>query len=304
MRNKKNQVFVILLIVALVIGITGVVTHNQRVEAERIELQKKQKYQKFMLTVNESVKKAYDTRSEKDIELAEIVIKKLKKQDLKEPKAKMEKLRTQLDLVKKTDQLLKQAEKTKKDSDIQAAQKSIDAEKDAYLSKDKKAHQIRLDKLKKTIADQKAKEKAEKEKKAKEEKAKAEAAQTQVEVAAEAETQVSAETTVSQSEVAQQAEAQPVVTETPTVVTPDVAPASTSAAEEPQYQAPAATQVEQAPVQATPTPETPTVQPPVAQASSGSQLKGNGGPYTEEDVDQLTRWEQEAAKSDWSAFYK
>ncbi|MCF0232825.1 MAG: hypothetical protein HUJ63_11315, partial [Enterococcus sp.] len=203
-----------------------------------------------------------------------------------------------LNQLKETSELLSEAEKTKNEANIQAAQKSIDAEKDAYLSKDKKAHQIRLDKLKKVIADQKAKEKAEKEKKAKEEKAKVEAAQTQVEVVAgtEAETQVSAETTESQPEVAQQAGSEA------TVVTPDVAAAP--ATEEPQYQAPAETQVEQASVQAIPTPETPTVQPPVAQASSGSQLKGNGGSYTEEDVDQLNRWGQEAAKSDWSAFYK
>lgn len=76
-------------------------------------------------------------------------------------------LRSFLDLIKKTDQLLATAEKTKKDSDIKAAQNSINAEKDEYLKKDKEAQQKRLDKLTKAIKEQKdkeAKEKAEKEK--------------------------------------------------------------------------------------------------------------------------------------------
>ncbi|HBI2075885.1 TPA: hypothetical protein I0H43_RS03195 [Enterococcus faecalis] len=292
MNSKKNSLLAIVLVIVLVSGITGIVSYSQRVEAERIELQKKQEqkdYQKLVIDAKDLVKKAYDTRNEKDINLAETIIKQLKEQDQKEAKAKMDKLHSFINQLKETSELLSKSEKTKNEANIQAAQKSIDAEKDAYLSKDKKAHQIRLDKLKKAIADQKAK--AEKEKKAKEEKAKVEAAQTQVEVAAEAETQVSAEATASQPEV------QPVGTETPTVVTPDVVP--TPAAEVPQYQVPEEPQaIEQAPVQATPTSgyidkeHTPGFRP------------GVDRPFNEEDVERMTRGEQEDAKSDWSAFYK
>lgn len=46
--------------------------------------------------------------------MAETIIKKLKEQDQKDPKAKMTKLHSFLDLIKKTDQLLATAEKSKK----------------------------------------------------------------------------------------------------------------------------------------------------------------------------------------------
>uniref|UniRef100_UPI00359C15D4 hypothetical protein n=1 Tax=Enterococcus faecalis TaxID=1351 RepID=UPI00359C15D4 len=172
--SKKKSILAIILVVVLVSGITGIVAYNQRVEAEKIELQKKQEqkdYQKLVVDVNDSIKKAYDTRNKKEIEMAETIIKKLKEQDQKKPKVKMDKLHSFLNQIKETSELLNKAEKTKKASDIQAVQKSIDAEKDAYLSKDKKAHQVRLDKLKKSIADEKAKkeakEKAEKERQTK-----------------------------------------------------------------------------------------------------------------------------------------
>ncbi|MCQ4859168.1 hypothetical protein NE691_11580 [Enterococcus faecalis] len=175
--SGKKKLLVVGAALVVIGGGAGLVVHNQKVQAEKIELaEKKEKadYKKLSLQVDDSVKKAYDTRNAKDIEMAETIIKKLKEQDQKDPKAKMTKLHSFLDLIKKTDQLLATAEKSKKDSDIKAAQKSIDSEKDAYLAKDKKAQQTRLDKLKKSIEEQKKKE-AENKKKAAEDKAKQEA---------------------------------------------------------------------------------------------------------------------------------
>ncbi|EGO7986222.1 hypothetical protein FEW53_002349 [Enterococcus faecalis] len=158
--SGKKKLLVIGAALVIVGGGAGLVVHNQKVQAEKIELaEKKEKadYKKLSLQVDDSVKKAYDTRSAKDIELAENIIKKLKEQDQKGPQEKITKLHSFLGLIKKTDQLIATAEKSKKDADIKVAQKSIDSEKDAYLAKDKKAQQTRLDKLKKSIEEQKKK---------------------------------------------------------------------------------------------------------------------------------------------------
>lgn len=158
--SGKKKLLVVGAALVIVGGGAGLVVHNQKVQAEKIELaEKKEKadYKKLSLQVDDSVKKAYDTRSAKDIELAENIIKKLKEQDQKGPQEKITKLHSFLGLIKKTDQLIATAEKTKKDADIKTAQKSIDSEKDEYLKKDKEAHQKRLDKLKKSIEEQKKK---------------------------------------------------------------------------------------------------------------------------------------------------
>ncbi|MFP7306232.1 hypothetical protein SFC81_01495 [Enterococcus faecalis] len=181
--GKKQVIGVSIAAVLLIGGGSAYAVNNQKkAEAEKVELaEKKEKedYQKLTLEVNDSVNKAYDTRSAKDIELAENIIKKLKEQDQKGPQEKMTKLHSFLDLIKKTDQLLATAEKSKKDNDIKAAQESINAEKDEYLKKDKEAHQKRLDQLTKAIKAQKekyAKEKSEKEKAKKSEEQKQQAA--------------------------------------------------------------------------------------------------------------------------------
>lgn len=174
--SGKKKLLVVGAALVIVVGGAGLVVHNQKVQAEKIELaEKKEKsdYKKLSLQVDDSVKKAYDTRSAKDIELAENIIKKLKEQDQKVPQEKITKLHSFLGLIKKTDQLIATAEKSKKDVDIKAAQKSIDSEKDEYLKKDKEAHQKRLDKLKKSIEEQKKKA-AENKKKAAEDQAKQE----------------------------------------------------------------------------------------------------------------------------------
>lgn len=185
--GKKEIIGLSIAAVLLFGGGTAYAAHNKQVQARKIEeqkLQEKEDYKNLTVDVNESIQKAYDTRDVKDIKLAEEVIKKLKESDQTKPREKLVKLQTYLDLIKKTDQLIAIAEKSKKDSDIQAAQNSINEEKDEYLKKDKEAHQKRLDKLKQAIKEQKdkeSKEKAEKEKKAEESKNKEESKATQEE---------------------------------------------------------------------------------------------------------------------------
>lgn len=185
--GKKEIIGLSIAAVLLFGGGTAYAAHNKQVQARKIEeqkLQEKEDYKNLRVDVNESIQKAYDTRDAKDIKLAEEVIKKLKESDQTTPREKLVKLQTYLDLIKKTDQLIATAENSKKESDIQAAQNSINEEKDEYLKKDKEAHQKRLDKLKQAIKEQKdkeSKEKAEKEKKAEETKDKEESKTTQEE---------------------------------------------------------------------------------------------------------------------------
>ncbi|EPE2274797.1 hypothetical protein ACSG6T_002656 [Enterococcus faecalis] len=185
--GKKEIIGLSIAAVLLFGGGTAYAAHNKQVQTRKIEeqkLQEKEDYKNLTVDVNESIQKAYDTRDAKDIKLAEEVIKKLKESDQTTPREKLVKLQTYLGLIKKTDQLIATAENSKKESDIQAAQNSINEEKDEYLKKDKEAHQKRLDKLKQAIKEQKdkeSKEKAEKEKKAEEAKNKEESKTTQEE---------------------------------------------------------------------------------------------------------------------------
>ncbi|EGO7565916.1 hypothetical protein [Enterococcus faecalis] len=181
----KKEIIGLSIAAVLLFGVgTAYAAHNKQVQARKIEeqkLQEKEDYKNLTVDVNESIQKAYDTRDAKDIKLAEEVIKKLKESDQTTPREKLVKLQTYLDLIKKTDQLIATAENSKKESDIQAAQNSINEEKDEYLKKDKEAHQKRLDKLKQAIKEQKDKESKEKEKKAEESKNKEESKTTQEE---------------------------------------------------------------------------------------------------------------------------
>ncbi|EJW9248779.1 hypothetical protein OC441_002377 [Enterococcus faecalis] len=182
--GKKEIIGLSIAAVLLFGGGTAYAAHNKQVQARKIEeqkLQEKEDYKNLRVDVNESIQKAYDTRDAKDIKLAEEVIKKLKESDQTTPREKLVKLQTYLGLIKKTDQLIATAENSKKESDIQAAQNSINEEKDEYLKKDKEAHQKRLDKLKQAIKEQKDKESKEKEKKAEESKKKEESKTTQEE---------------------------------------------------------------------------------------------------------------------------
>lgn len=135
-------------------GAVGLAAHNKNVQQKKIALadqrlaiesSKREKKKQ----ANEAVNKAYDTRLDKDIQLAESAIQQLDSTDQEIPAKKIKQLRDYIALIKKTDQLIATAERTKKDEDIRKAQKSIDEEKGSYLAKDKKAHQERLNKLKK-----------------------------------------------------------------------------------------------------------------------------------------------------------
>lgn len=294
LKLKKNQIVGLSIVATLALaGGAGFFVHNKQVQAQQIALEQKEKaeYDELKLDVNKAIQKAYDTRHEEDITSAENMIQKLKDKDKEYQKGVLDKLKGFLEQVKKTNDLLTKAEKTKADVDIQNAQKSINEEKDEYLSKDKKAHQTRLDKLKKEIADEKAKkEKEAKEKQAQEEQAKQEA----VAQAQQAETQqvdVQAQETVAPQAETPQAQAS----------VPEVAQAPTQVAEAPQaqYQAPATQQaVEQAPVQAQPQPQAPTQTP--SRPYPDSYYRPDGS-LTQEAGNKL---EQEASQQDWSEFFK
>ena len=292
LKLKKNQIVGLSIVATLALaGGAGFFVHNKQVQAQQVALEQKEKaeYDELKLDVNKAIQKAYDTRHEEDITSAENMIQKLKDKDKEYQKGVLDKLKGFLEQVKKTNDLLTKAEKTKADVDIQNAQKSINEEKDEYLSKDKKAHQTRLDKLKKEIADEKAKkEKEAKEKQAQEEQAKQEA----VAQAQQAETQqvdVQAQETVAPQAETPQAQAS----------VPEVAQAPTQVAEAPQaqYQAPATQQaVEQAPVQAQPQPQAPTQTP--SRKPWGSNPDGSA---TQAELDKAA---QEASNADWSEFFK
>lgn len=294
LKLKKNQIVGLSIVATLALaGGAGFFVHNKQVQAQQIALEQKEKaeYDELKLDVNRAIQKAYDTRHEEDITSAENMIQKLKDKDKEYQKGVLDKLKGFLAQVKKTNDLLTKAEKTKADVDIQNTQKSINEEKDEYLSKDKKAHQTRLDKLKKEIADEKAKkEKEAKEKQAQEEQAKQEA----VAQAQQAETQqvdVQAQETVAPQAETPQAQAS----------VPEVAQAPTQVAEAPQaqYQAPATQQaVEQAPVQAQPQPQAPTQTP--SRPYPDSYYRPDGS-LTQEAGNKL---EQEASQQDWSEFFK
>ncbi|MEB5927388.1 hypothetical protein [Enterococcus faecalis] len=292
LKLKKNQIVGLSIVATLALaGGAGFFVHNKQVQAQQIALEQKEKaeYDELKLDVNRAIQKAYDTRHEEDITSAENMIQKLKDKDKEYQKGVLDKLKGFLAQVKKTNDLLTKAEKTKADVDIQNAQKSINEEKDEYLSKDKKAHQTRLDKLKKEIADEKAKkEKEAKEKQAQEEQAKQEA----VAQAQQAESQ--------QADVQAQETAQ---AETPQAQAsvPEVAQAPTQVAEAPQaqYQAPATQQaVEQAPVQTQPQPQAPTQTP--SRPYPDSYYRPDGS-LTQ---DAMNKLEQEASNADWSEFFK
>lgn len=294
LKLKKNQIVGLSIVATLALaGGAGFFVHNKQVQAQQIALEQKEKaeYDELKLDVNKAIQKAYDTRHEEDITSAENMIQKLKDKDKEYQKGVLDKLKGFLEQVKKTNDLLTKAEKTKADVDIQNAQKSINEEKDEYLSKDKKAHQTRLDKLKKEIADEKAKkEKEAKEKQAQEEQAKQEA----VAQAQQAETQqvdVQAQETVAPQAETPQAQAS----------VPEVAQAPTQVAEAPQaqYQAPATQQaVEQAPVQAQPQPQAPTQTP--SRPYPDSYYRPDGS-FTQEAMDKIS---EEQSQADWSEFFK
>ncbi|MBO0440526.1 hypothetical protein [Candidatus Enterococcus ikei] len=175
--TKKTIIAASIIGVLAIGGGTGMVIHNNQVYAQQAAEKKKESkaaYEQLKKDAKSAIDKAFETRKDENITKAQEAIDKLKEKDQKEFKLELAKLKAFLSQIKETTKLIDTAEKSKKDDDVKAAQTAIDGEKDDYLEKDKKAHQERLGKIKKSISDQKAK--ADQEKKAAEEKAKADAA--------------------------------------------------------------------------------------------------------------------------------
>lgn len=199
--NKKTIIAASIIGVLAIGGGTGIVVHNNQVYAQQAakkEKESKAAYKQLKKDAKSAIDTAYDTRKDEDITLAQEAIEKLKEKDQKDFKLELATLKAFLSQIKETNKLIDTAEKSKKDDDVKAAQTAIDGEKDDYLVKDKKAHQERLDKVKKSISDQKAKvekeKKAAEDKKAADEKAKAEAEQAAQAQQAQAVAQTAANT--------------------------------------------------------------------------------------------------------------
>jgi hypothetical protein len=199
--NKKTIIAASIIGVLAIGGGTGIVVHNNQVYAQQAakkEKESKAAYKQLKKDAKSAIDTAYDTRKDEDITLAQEAVEKLKEKDQKDFKLELATLKAFLSQIKETNKLIDTAEKSKKDDDVKAAQTAIDGEKDDYLEKDKKAHQERLDKIKKSISDQKAKaekeKKAAEDKKAADEKAKAEAEQAAQAQQAQAAAQTAANT--------------------------------------------------------------------------------------------------------------
>ena len=90
--SGKKKMLVVVATLVVVGGGAGLVIHNQKVQAEKIELQEIESYKKLQDQADYAIKKAYDTRSAKEIKIAKKVIDQLKNEDKKEPMNKILKL--------------------------------------------------------------------------------------------------------------------------------------------------------------------------------------------------------------------
>ncbi|MGY3713830.1 hypothetical protein [Lactococcus petauri] len=167
--------------VALVLagGGAGVVANNQaQAQAEKTAQEAKTAHDNLIKDAKKETEKAETFKAEGDVKSAQDAIKKLEEKDKTPLIARVEKVRQNWDLVNKADKAVANAEKTSNDATVKTAQTAIDTLK-ADMTKAKKSDlQKRLDKVKTTVKNNKAKAQADKAKKEAEAKQKAAAAQT------------------------------------------------------------------------------------------------------------------------------
>jgi hypothetical protein len=167
--------------VALVLagGGAGVVANNQaQAQAEKTAQEAKTAHDNLIKDAKKATEKAETFKAEGDVKSAQDAIKKLEEKDKTPLIARVEKVRQNWDLVNKADKAVANAEKVQNDATVKTAQTAIDTLK-ADMTKAKKSDlQKRLDKVKTTVKNNKAKAQADKAKKEAEAKQKAAAAQT------------------------------------------------------------------------------------------------------------------------------
>lgn len=165
-----NKKVIVSILVVVLIGVIsgGVYAYQSKVEHDKqVKLERDKNYHKLVASADEAVELAYNSRKNTDIENANKSIDKLKKSDQKTLKEKIEKLDKLLSEINSAKATVEKANSSKSEEDLLNTQKSIDILKDEYQEKDKVAFQENLDKIKKAIADEKARVKAEQEAKVK-----------------------------------------------------------------------------------------------------------------------------------------
>ncbi len=170
MKVKMNKRVIVSILVVVLIGVItgGVYAYQSKVEHDKqVKLERDKAYRKIEVSVDKAVELAYNSRKNTDIENTNKSIEKLKKSDQKDLKERMGKLDKLLSEINSAKATVEKASSSKSEEDLLNAQKSIDILKDEYQEKDRVAFQENLDKIKKSIADEKARVKAEQEAKVK-----------------------------------------------------------------------------------------------------------------------------------------
>lgn len=164
MKVKMNKRVIVSILVVILIGVItgGVYAYQSKVEHDKqVKLERDKAYRKIEVSVDKAVELAYNSRKNTDIENANKSIEKLKKSDQKDLKERMGKLDKLLSEINSAKATVEKASSSKSEEDLLNAQKSIDILKDEYQEKDRVAFQENLDKIKKAIADEKARVKVE-----------------------------------------------------------------------------------------------------------------------------------------------
>ncbi|WP_285141064.1 hypothetical protein [Lactococcus petauri] len=170
MKAKMNKRVIVSILVVVFIGVIsgGVYAYQSKVEHDKqVKLEYENDYRKLEKNADEAVQLAYNSRKNEDIENANKSIEKLKKSDQKTLKEKIEKLDKLLSEINSTKVAVEKAYSRKTEADLLNAQKAINSLKDEYQAKDKSIFQENLNNIKKVIADEKARAKAEQETKIK-----------------------------------------------------------------------------------------------------------------------------------------
>lgn len=170
MKVKMNKKVIASILVFVLIGVIsgGVYAYQSKVDHDKqVKLEHDKDYRKLEKNADEAVQLAYNSRKNEDIENANKSIEKLKKSDQKTLKEKIEKLDKLLSEINSTKVAVEKADSSKTEEDLLNAQKAIDSLKDEYQVKDKSIFQENLNDIKKAIADEKDRVKADQEAKVK-----------------------------------------------------------------------------------------------------------------------------------------
>ncbi|WP_338954989.1 serine protease [Lactococcus petauri] len=192
--TKKQWMISGAVVVLLAGGGAGIVANNQaQAQAEKTAQEAKNAHDNLIKEAKKATEKAETFKAESDVKTAQDAIKKLDEKDKTDFIARVEKVRQNWDLVNKADKAVTNAEKVQNDVNVKTAQSSIDKIKDEMAKSKKSSLQVRLDKVKTAVKNNKERAKAkaaeEAKSKANAEQQKAQAAQEQSKTQNESQTQ-------------------------------------------------------------------------------------------------------------------